>query len=309
MPRYDRAPSASFLDLLRPGGPLSPLLRPAVVSGLPLDVHLREGDHLQLYCGLSSVLDASVRPGGLLRLRAHPTYAAQPCASGLLGDRPFHAPGRWEALAAYLNAVEVSPQHTRAEGAVQSAWATVSSPWIPFDREAVIGYPDGTARGSGRQFEAVKEARRAVAALAAEAGWAALPEGKVAAELDQLAVDPLGRLVLIELKDSAASAASVYYAPLQLLQYIHEWSSALSELREGLNRLLHARMDLRLTARAAPPLLSGLRPVIAFGADRRGAEVRRRFEAVRAVVNRHLPEQSSAIEVWAMEDGRPTRLG
>ena len=192
---------------------------------------------------------------------------------------------------------------------MQSAWAAVSSPWIPFDREAVIGYPDGAARGSGRQFEAEKEARRAVATLAAEAAWAALPEGKVAAELDQLAVDPLGRLVLIELKDSAASADSVYYAPLQLLQYIYEWSSALSELREGLDRLLQARTELGLTPRAAPPLLGGLRPVIAFGADRRSAEVRRRFEAVRAVVNRHLPESASAIEVWVMEGGLPTRLG
>ncbi len=63
------------------------------------------------------------------------------------------------------------------------------------------------------------------------------------------------------------------------------------------------------TARAAPPLLGGLRPVIAFGADRRSAEVRRRFEAVSAVVNEHLPESASAIEVWVMEGGLPTRLG
>jgi len=48
--------------------------------------------------------------------------------------------------------------------------------------------------------------------------------------------------VLIELKHSQASSASVYYAPLQLLQYVHEWSAALPALLAD----LLARIELVL---------------------------------------------------------------
>ena len=141
-------------------------------------------------------------------------------------------------------------------------------------------------------------------------GWAPPPAGKVGAELDQLAVDSAGRLVLIELKHAGASPASVYYAPLQLLQYVHEWAISFETVRNDLCALIDARREIGLSPADIPTLKGGLRPVIGFGPDIRSAKVRTRFDAVLAVAQRHLPEGVSPIEVWAMPDERgPAQIG
>lgn len=48
---------------------------------------------------------------------------------------------------------------------------------------------------------------------------------------------------------------------------------------------------------------------VGFGSDLRSAEVRARFEVVRGIANRHLPDGASPIEVWRIEGGVATRLG
>ena len=70
--------------------------------------------------------------------------------------------------------------------------------------------------------------------------WRMPPNPKDRLKLDQLAVDPAGNLVLLELKDASGSSSEVYYAPFQLLQNAWEWHQALNGVRRSLQDLLDA---------------------------------------------------------------------
>ena len=131
-------------------------------------------------------------------------------------------------------------RHTAGEGDVQSMWSRVAEPWVPFDREAVLDYRPADASGTAREFEQVERARLELAAIAKCRGWAKPPDA--GREVDQLAVDPEGRLVLAELKDATRGSSSVYYTPFQLLQYVWEWHSALESVKSGLQDLINARV-------------------------------------------------------------------
>lgn len=334
MRRYCRTPSPNFEALLAPGGFLSPLLRRRDVAGLPLDIHLRAEDHVHLYCGLTRLADVrSSSDGRSIWLDASETYKGQNCARSLFRRWSVEEKGFETALNTYFEKVKVAPRHCEKEGAVQSAWAGVTRPWTPFDREAVFGYDNTEEQTKSRIFPQVAKARAELMLLRAKhpEKWAAMPDTKARsrpakavrpgrsvtkgrqvkavkqpAELDQLAVDASGRLVLLELKHSKASG--VCYAPFQLLQYVHEWACALDEVRADLHKLIDARMALGLSPRDMPRLKAGIRPVIGFGADGRSAEVRARFEEVRALVNHHLPEGASPVEVWVVDNSGTPQL-
>jgi hypothetical protein len=287
---------------------LAPLLQPRTVAGLRLDVHLRAGDHVHAYCGLTRVIDAWITAGGL-RLDAAETYRRHPSASPLFRPWALNDPTFSAALHGYLSAVVPDTRWTRHEGAVQVAWSGVQTPWVPFDREAVIAYESRSDQARARTATAIAiAAARAEIELSQRAGSWAPPDQEPAAELDQLAVDPEGRLVLIELKYGPASGASVFYAPLQLLQYVHEWHAAFGELLPELNALRAARVAVGLSPASTPTIVGGLRPVVAFGEELCSPEVRARLVAVRAIVNRHLPPAVPPIELWAMRGGVPTPL-
>lgn len=289
--RYARAPSPEFLRDLAPDGELSFLLQPREVAGLPLDVHFREMNHLRMYCGLTHVLDVAYRGGGVT-LSAHETYRAQ--APGLFRNWPrTEYPQLRDQLNSYLACVQVGSRHTSKEGAVQATWAQVGvGPWVAVDREAVIGYSSAALQGEFRRFEAVRRARSEL-----EGEGFALPAiTGPAAELDQLAVDHDGALVLIELKHSSAAADKLAGAPLQLLQYVWEWYAALPSLRGELQKLQEARRAVGLPASEVP--LSGLlRAVIGLDHDRPSEEVRRRMDLALAIANKHLPYGVPPIEV------------
>ena len=69
-----------------------------------------------------------------------------------------------------------------------------------------------------------------------------------ARKVDQLAIDPEGRLVLIELKDAEANDDRLYYVPVQLLQYLWEWHGALEIVQTDLRELIEARATFGLMA-------------------------------------------------------------
>ena len=305
--RYGRAPSEAFTALFAPNALLAPLLRPHVVSTLSLDLHFRENDHLHAYCGLTRLVDVSLR-GGSVRFAAADHYTRQACAASLFETtwNPT-SNGCGDALSIYLRGVEVDRNWTAREGAVQASWSTVRSPWIPIDREGVLGYENTDARTLARTFSEFGAAWREIEALAKSEKWAEMPDPRGGAELDQLAIDTEGRLVLIELKDGAATAGA-YYAPLQLLQYVHEWAASYVSVRPGLAAMRDARVAVGLSPASTPLLSSGIRPVVGFGEDLRTAEVRARFKRVLEICNRHLPASASPIEVWAWRNGTPTQL-
>lgn len=269
------------------------------MAGCNLDVHLRPDDEVHVYCGLTRLVVISRKANGDIEVKAASSYLVQDCSRGLFGtwrvdeidERVFD-----RRLTAYLDGVKVSGRWVRREGTVQTGWSLVRDPWVPFDREAVLGYPSSPERDRARCFEDVVQVRERVEALRKSHGWATLP-GR-GGEVDQLAVDPDGRLVVIELKD--ASAAGVYYAPLQLLQYVWEWHSGFEMVRDGVQKLLDARVTLGLTPPDVSRVGDHIRPVVGFGDDCRSKEVKRRYAKVLKIANAHLPQGVANMETWTL---------
>lgn len=307
MSRYARAPSPPLLGLLAPGALLAPLLKSRIVAGCALDVQFREDDTVTVYCGRTALVRATLVDGGV-RVHADPSYMAQRCGQALFRDWRPDEPGFEAALETWLDGARIDDSFVTREGALQAAWATCTEPWSPIDREAVLGYEATAAQAQGRDFRDVKLARAEVASLQKIGRWSPLPEGTTPVKLDLLAVDGEGRLVLMELKDTSSTSAGVYYAPLQLLQYLYEWQAHLPEVRADLDRIVEARKACGLAPRDLPLLSGVLRPVIGMGRDGRSVEVRGRFQQVLTIANRRRPRGTAPIEVWSLVHGKVTRL-
>ena len=246
-PSYDRAPSPHLRQLLAPGGYLSPLRAERTLGGVDLEVHLRRCDEVHVYCGLTRLVTIGPSTRGKVKVKTHKTYATQSCARLLIrpgramkADRGnYHRdewavgePGFAQALDVFLGSVRVD-ERQRKEGAIQATWAQIGDPWVAFDKEVVLGYPSEKVRTRQllEAFEpSVDEAREHLCALAEARRalpsrrdhWAMPPQQKTRLELDQLAVDSSGNLVLVEIKDTSSSAETIYYAPFQLLQNVWE---------------------------------------------------------------------------------------
>ena len=256
---------------------------------------------MHVYCGLTRLMNVRRNKSGTVRVSAHRTFSQQRCAKELLDSwNVSESEGLKKALDTYLRGVQVGRRHTAREGEVQSTWARVTEPWIPFDREAVLG-------GQGSEHEGVEAARSELKDLADSESESAGPRGQWSPppsggrEIDQLAVDADGRLVLLELKDASAGNAPVYYSPFQLLQYVWDWHDALECVRGRLQDLIDARVALGLTPGSVPRLTGGIRAAVCFGKDLGTNEVRRRYGLVLDVANRHLPPCVPRIETWALE--------
>ena len=333
-PSYDRAPSQRLRQLLAPNGFLATFLVKRTVAGVDLEVHLRPEDEVDLYCGLACLVKGGRSRDGSVWIESHGGYAGQPCASGLF--RPGRTreinrgnylrdewdvgePGFAQALDTFLGGVGVAPGQTK-EGAVQARWSRIGGPWIVFDKEAALAYPSEPERRrhlSELFREAVEEARSELSALVLSRRslpsrhnhWAMPTDPKGSLKLDQLAVDPDGNLVLLEIKDASGSSSKVYYAAFQLLQNVWEWHFALDAVRCSLQELLDVRVELGLTPSSAPPVKGGIRAAVGFGDDDRSEEVKRRYAEVLGIANKHLPSGVPAIETWILPEGRsPVRL-
>ena len=302
--RYPRAPSDQLRGLLKPGKFLAPMmaLNRAEFKGTELDVHFRINDKIQVYCGRTTILTVQKlqRPARHLKVDADSSYKGQTLAkgTGLFGRWKIGDGGFIEALEAYLNVVDVNPSFTEGEGEVQSRWSRISEPWVPFDREAVLAHESMEHREETKTFPEVEAALKSIQATARQQGWKEPELGVKARKVDQIAVDPQGRLVLIELKDAKTNDYKVFYAPFQLLQYVWEWHYALEEVRADLRELIDARLSVGLTTAAMARPTGGLRAVVGFGTDDRTDEVRHRYGMVLDVANRHLPPHVAPIETW-----------
>ena len=310
-PAYGRAPSDKLEALLSPTGFLAPViaLQGKTLDGLPLDVHLRRHDEVHVYCGLTRILRARLNRNGSVSITAHQAYSNQPCAGAIL--RRWNTAEVQEfrmALEGYVSQLQVHERHTGREGSIQAAWSRIEDPWVPFDREAVLEYQTRQESSEARKFQSVDRARCELDAFAESQQkpsgqseiWA-MP-GAAGREVDQLAVDGEGRLVLIELKSASANPSAVYYSPFQLLQYIWEWRQVSKPVLVQLQELIDARARLGLTPVPAPRLTGGLRAAVCFDREIGTEQVRSRYDRVLEVVNRHLPEGVANIETWTMGD-------
>ena len=326
-PTYDRVPGPEMQALLRKGGFLAPLLAPRAIDGVELEAHLRPGDEVHVCCGLTCLVKA--RPDGedSVWVETHATYAGQPCAEGLFRpgrrwptDKGKYMRDVWTvgdvgfrgALDVFLAKVDVAPRQKK-EGAVQARWSRVGAPWIPFDKEVALSYPSVAEqrRHLAAVFrQSVEVAREELTALAVQDHWSLPRTPKYRLKLDQIAVDPTGNLVLLEVKDAvSATASEVYYAPFQILQNVWEWHCALDALRDSVQELHDVRVKLDMTPSGAPPMTGGIRPVVGFGDDRRSLKVRERYAEALRIAKAHLPRAVPAIETWMLADGgEPLRL-
>ena len=88
-----------------------------------------------------------------------------------------------------------------------------------------------------------------------------------------------------------------------------EWHFALDAVRDSLQKLVEARVELALTSADTPPVTGGIRAAVGFGEDTRSDEVTGRYAQVLAIANAHLPPGVAAIETWALARGRsPVRI-
>ena len=324
VPTYSRAPSPEFQKHLFDAGFLTPLIglsreQKETKEGqpIPLDVHFRSNDVLQVYYGLTSLVNAQLKKNGVVALSAHGTYAKQDCAKNFLGNWHVSNLEFADSLSQYIREVCVSDSHTNKEGKIQADWSRIgkhANPrWIPFDREAVLSYDNIEQSKLGRTFTEVERARSLLETIAIfrpgrrQEKWAR--PGGPGRELDQLAIDDNGNLVLIEIKDAKGTPSEVYYAPLQLLQYIHEWRHAFGWLSVSrqLQELVDVRVRLGLMCEP-PPLTGGIRAAVCFGKDDPSPEVTRRFYEVLGVVNAHLPSNVLPVEVWKLGENGPQSL-
>ncbi len=303
-PAYDRVPSLALQELLSPGGFLSPLvgLADREIDSYRHDVHFRDRDEFHVYRGLTRLFTARLVSGTEVNLTAHPSYWAQTCARNFLRRWNTYESGFSEGLDCYVNEIKVSPRFLCAEGAVQDRWSRVSFPWTPFDHEGVLGGP----HRASRDFAQVESALAELTELATDQVWPALRA--TGTKVDQLAVDPKGSLVLLELKDASKSTSEVYYSPFQLLQYVWEWKDALETVRSNLQAVIDARVEVGITPVGLHPLAGGIRAAVGFGADLRSPEVRRRYFLVLDVVNRYLPDNIAPLETWAINESGPVLL-
>ena len=134
LPRYRRTSSTELLKLLREGEFLSPLVglsrKQTGNYDLPLDVHLRLGDEVHVYCGLTRLVTAKRRKSGSIKIWAAKAYEDQDREKRLFRDWNSDEFGFEEALDSYLHKVEVDSGWIAKEGKVQADWACVTNPWF-----------------------------------------------------------------------------------------------------------------------------------------------------------------------------------
>lgn len=165
MPTYKRAPSEELLALFAEGRILAPVLELArrKVGGHYHDVNFRKNDKVYLYRGHSAVLKVQrYRRKGGLNVDADKKYKKTLSTERIFGRWRLDADDFEEALSDYLDKVDVRGSFTLGEGDIQLRWSQVTHPWVPFDREAVLGYgnyAEGEESENARRFDQVSEAR------------------------------------------------------------------------------------------------------------------------------------------------------
>ena len=320
--RYRRAPSDRLLRLFAPDQLLSGLREPLEMRvgdrTVSIDVQFRERDEVMLYCGQTRVL--CLRPKGEdFVAYAHDTYSEQDCAVGMLrlwtsADTPRAFA---TALQYYLANLRVGERWIRKEGGVQvrrlgNDTASIGEPpWVPIDREVVLGHGTEAKGGPPLQVGTMDAALEALRCLAGEENWKAPDALRAANEVDQLALSRDGeRLILVELKHKADGSASAY-APLQVMRYATEWAAALEgpnadAIVNGVNALARAKHCAGLLDE--PPTLvehPAVQPIVAFNEPPTN-KVQRRLAKVVQALQDNIPGASvEKLEIWCWPDGRP----
>jgi hypothetical protein len=268
--RYDRAFSENALKALLPGGPFR-----FMVTDLPrhnkdpycMDLQLREKNTLMYYRGTTRLLTVQIKLNGGLHAvaTADKAYGAYPLCRdeyAKLMKRPWMAAESTEMkrafdvyLASAAKACRANYYREGTEGYLQNQlcceWTKPGSEWLVIDRECVIGFD---TRGEQREY--YDPILNPYASIRNEfqtqdkVTWG-VPAGKsFGDELDLLALDREGKVVLIELKHGG-NASGIYWGPMQILAYRDVFRKKLSEISPSLKELVRQKVALGLLSEDA----------------------------------------------------------
>jgi hypothetical protein len=307
---YDRMIPEEFRAELRPGGRFERLVRFARGRHLA-DVQLRATGGLSwatIYCGLTNVLHLEYRKKRGYRLRADQRYMAANQAGPPEGILPWatwstavELMAGWPAIEAYMTRQfnGVAPRWTN-EGAVQAMLcANGGESYQVIDREAVFGFRDTGERE--RVHEELREPLLEALQVRTPEAWWRRP-ASLGGELDILAVDARGRLLVVEVKPGD-SLAGITWAPLQVSFYarlFQHWSEAVGEESAViLNRMLGQRIAIGLEKESTVSLSYPLDivPVIVIGDPVVHPQALARLHAVQAQLLK-ARQGDDNLEVW-----------
>ena len=308
---YDRRISNELKAELEPAGRLSRLVQFARGRHLA-DVQLRKSrdgsrSWVSVYAGLTKILDVENRRKEF-RLRADSSYIDRN-QTGAAGSTPLPwnewrsakaLMTQWPAIQAYLAAQfkDVGNKFIN-EGAVQAMLcAHGGDTFRVIDREAVLNFASTNVRE-----DVYRELRDPlVQALADSGGNAWWKPPSPGGEVDLLAVDSEGRVLVIEVKP-ANSLTGITWAPLQVAFYARLFRRWAEEARHDavdiLEAMLQQRVSLGLEERGGIPLKDPVEfvPVIAIEDPPRSHDALKRLGLVRdRLVSGDLADE--ALAVW-----------
>jgi hypothetical protein len=333
---FDRRVPQVLVEALAPGAPFHDLV-PAPDSPHPLDLQLRAlrpagspehgyPGHATLYLGHARVIDLHVDAAGRFWLRGqkgkgefaqvhedswNPSWSNPQALETLDATSRGHR-GRFVA-----NIIEAAgDSHTGKEGRLQARLTSWPEDFVVIDREAVPSFASQELRDRYLQ-EALMPIRQAISTLRKTGErWTRTrevpdPAGLVEAvsgksfgpELDCLAIDQQGRLLIIEAKH-ASDTGGVGWTPCQVAVYLRLFRTWVERARDAattLTGMLAQRRQLGLAPGHLPDLGNPpeLVPVIAIGGDL-GTSAREANDRMQRIVTElaHSGEPLAGLEVW-----------
>ncbi len=278
MMRYARALDDAAVRVVMPGGPFEFLLDiKTVVPDDPyaLDIQLREGNKLMYYHGTTRLLTVEVIPvsGKTPRVRATADKAykeAESCRSEygalmktwVVAEAPLLCSTFCAYLARAVGAAGRRYYRNQKEGYWQNRLCINFGPrwrpereWLIIDRECVVGFDskkekDAFYENARHDFQSVRDNLQKLD----DAKWGKATGKAFGDELDFLAIDRAGQLVVIELKHGANSSG-IYWGPLQAGFYGEAFLKAHAAIVPGIRELVRQKIRLGLLPPDAQALL------------------------------------------------------
>lgn len=301
---YDRTASDELRHELQPNGAFGYLVDFVNKHHLA-DIQFRSYPHTSacratLYVGLTKVLDVHERHGAFWLQGKVSDPSWDPAWSG-------KHPASWFTrypVAGYVDGAvrAVADQFTK-EGAVQAMLCTRAANLLTVvDREAVVGFVDDATRQA--IYAELQDPLTNACTPTPSLPWF-VPK-RFGGELDLLAIDDAGRVLIVEIKPGSATSG-ITWAPIQATFYarlFRRWAAeAGSQALQIINAMVQQRVELGLSRVSSAPLVEPLEfvPIVAIGGQPKSPAALPRMRHVQAaLLSAGVGEQG--LEVWEVEE-------
>ena len=282
--RYNRVLDPEVESMLAEDGELRFLITdaPELSPNDPyaLDIQIREGNQVMYYNGTTRVLTLQFRrkynnAPVTIKASAAAAYGnyeeSEREFNDLMKEKKvwslFEIPEFKLAWQAYLKAAIKAANDRYYKNGREGFWQnrlcvefgrnwTPSSDWLVIDRECVIGF-DNSDDKTKHYEKAFKPAMSIKGALQASDSkkWGNPDKKGFGDEVDMLAIDKSGDLIVIELKHGV-NTAGIYWGPLQAGVYHAAFKDAPPEVLQGIQCLIAQKIKLGLLPDAAAKRVS-----------------------------------------------------